>query len=239
MTQTWVQVTGMVTEDPAAGMPSDVAAGAAPWRVHWSAVSIGALATLAALMVLGLVGVALGGAVLDAAPRDVDDWSKVGWGAVVLMVLGTFLAAAAGGWVAAKTAGLRVAEPAMLHGAVVWLVALPLLVVCAALGARSYFDPWHAGLAGAAPVVAAAPPSSGAAATDGGRDAGGLAQPSPAEIERAAKIARNGALATLTAVLLGLMGAVVGGWLASGDMHSRRDGGRAQDDGLRTQPRSP
>ncbi|HTE06312.1 MAG TPA: hypothetical protein VK824_08965 [Planctomycetota bacterium] len=188
----------------------------APWRVHWSAVIVGALVTLAALVVLGLAGVALGGGVLGVSPRDIDDWHRVGWGAVVLTVLGAFFASAAGGWVAGRIAGLRLAEPAMLHGAVVWLVAVPLLIVCAALGARSYMDPWHAGLAGSLPS-AAAPfvPSASLSA-----ERGGLTPPTAAEVERTAKVASHGALATLTAVLLGLMGGVIGGWIASGEpMH--------------------
>jgi hypothetical protein len=95
----------------------------------------------------------------------------------------------AGGWVASKIAGLRRAEPAMLHGAVVWLVAVPLLLVLAALGAG-----WYSGLAGTPPWVA--PPS-------------GPVDPD------AALAARNSALGAITALLLGLTGSVIGGWLGS------------------------
>ena len=100
------------------------------------------------------------------------------------------------GWVAGKIAGLRRAETGMLHGAIVWLVAVPALVIFATFGAGALFGGWFGGLAGmpgwVTPAAAAADPN-------------------------AAAIARNEALAALTAIMVGLMGAVLGGWLASGE----------------------
>jgi hypothetical protein len=43
--------------------------------------------------------------------------SPFGFGAAVFSVVGALLAFGAGGWVASKIAGMRRAEPAMLHGA--------------------------------------------------------------------------------------------------------------------------
>jgi VIT1/CCC1 family predicted Fe2+/Mn2+ transporter len=96
--------------------------------------------------------------------------------------------------VASKIAGVRRAESAMLHGAVVWLLAVPLLLVLAALGAGGYFGGWYSGLAGTPPWVT--PPSS------------------PVDPD-AALAARNSALGAITALLLGLIGSVIGGWLGS------------------------
>ena len=83
----------------------------------------------------------------------------------------------------------------MLHGAIAWLVTIPMLLILAALGAASYFGIWYGGLAGtpawAPPVVSVDP--------------------------QAALIARNAALGAVTALLLGLIGSVVGGWMASGE----------------------
>jgi len=114
-------------------------------------------------------------------------------------VFGAFLAFAVGGWVAAKVAGARRSETAMLHGAVAWLVAVPILVVLASLGAAPYFGGWYGGLAGLPPAAAA-------------QQAVAITQ-DPAM----AMAARNTALAALTALLLGLMGGVVGGWMGSGE----------------------
>jgi hypothetical protein len=118
--------------------------------------------------------------------------------ALVFSVLGSFLAFALGGWVAAKVAGLRRSESAMLHGAIAWVVAVPILVVLASMGAASYFGGWYGGLAGLPPAAAAQ---------------AFAAAPDPA----AAMAARNAALAAVTALLLGLMGGVVGGWMGSGE----------------------
>jgi hypothetical protein len=86
----------------------------------------------------------------------------------------------------------------MLHGAIVWLVAVPILMVLASMGAVSYLGGWYGGLAGLPPAAAA---QAYATAQD---PAAGLA-------------ARNAALAAVTALLLGLMGGVVGGWMGSGE----------------------
>jgi hypothetical protein len=76
----------------------------------------------------------------------------------------------------------------MLHGAIVWLLAVPMLVVLAGYSAAASFGGWYGGLA--APGVAGA---------------------------TAAEAVRNSALAAVVALLLGLVGSVVGAWLASGE----------------------
>ena len=85
-------------------------------------------------LLFGLVGIALGVHLLGPSQRMVD-WHKFGMGALVLSVGGAFFSGVLGGWVAGKIAGLLRAEPAMLHGAIVWLVTVPLLLTLAALGA--------------------------------------------------------------------------------------------------------
>jgi hypothetical protein len=163
------------------------------WPVAWSAVWVGALAALAAALMIGLIGVALGAHEL-VPPRRVVRMRDFGFGAGLFAVVGALLAFGAGGWVASKIAGVRRAESAMLHGAIVWLLAVPILLVLAALGAGGYFGGWYGGLAGTPAWVT--PPS-------------GPIDPD------AAIAARNSALGAITALLLGLMGSVIGGWLGS------------------------
>jgi uncharacterized membrane protein YeaQ/YmgE (transglycosylase-associated protein family) len=163
---------------------------AASWPVSWSAIWIGALAALAVGLIFGLTGIAIG----TYREAHIVSWHTFDFWALVLSVCGAFFSFAVGGWTAGKVSGARRAETAMLHGAVAWLVTIPVLLVLAALGAAGYFGIWYGGLAGTpawAPPVTVDP--------------------------QAAIIARNGALGAVTALLLGLIGSVVGGWMASGE----------------------
>ena len=173
------------------------------WPVFWSAVWVGALAALAVALVIGLVAIAVGGHVVTRDPEAAwVDLTKVGIWAAVFAIVGAFFAFVAGGWVAGKIAGIRRSEPAMLHGAIVWLVAVPLLVVGARLGAGAYYNSWYDGL-GPVEQVKLDPTAS--------------KKDLNAAYEREAKIARNTALGAVTSLLLGLVGGVLGGWLASGE----------------------
>ncbi|HLJ61450.1 MAG TPA: hypothetical protein VKZ50_17130 [bacterium] len=165
------------------------------WPVYWSAVWVGVLSALALALVFGLVSVAVGAHQLGAAGQIVR-WGDVSRGALVFAIFGAFLSAALGGWVAGKIAGIRRSEPAMLHGALTWLVTVPLLLLFLSLGAGNAFGGWYGALMGSPTWVLSA-----VTATD----------------PNAAMVARNGALAAVTGLLVGLMGSVVGGWLASGE----------------------
>ena len=165
------------------------------WPINWSAIWVGTLAALAIALIVSLAGAALGAHQLGPGGR-IASWKDVGFGALVFSVVGAFAAFVVGGWVAGKINGFRRAETDMLHGAIVWLVAVPLLVTFAALGAGTLFGGWYGGLAGtpiwATPNNVAADPA-------------------------AATAARNTALLAVTALLIGLIGSVLGGWMASGE----------------------
>jgi hypothetical protein len=160
------------------------------WPVAWSAVWVGALTALALGLIIGLLGFALGA---NETARYVD-WKKLRLISVIFSVGGAFFAYVAGGWTAARIAGIRRSEPAILHGAIVWLVTLPLLLALAAVGVGGHWGGWYGGLSGMPAWTAATP-----------------ADPD------LAVATRNNALATAVALLLGLIGGVLGGWMASGE----------------------
>jgi hypothetical protein len=160
------------------------------WPVVWSAVWVGALTALAVGLIIGLLGFALGA---NEAARYVD-WKKLRLISVIFSVGGAFFAYVAGGWAAARIAGIRRSEPAILHGAIAWLVTVPLLLALAAVGAGGHWGGWYGGLSGMPAWTAATP-----------------ADPD------LAVATRNNALATSVALLLGLVGSVLGGWMASGE----------------------
>jgi len=166
----------------------------APWPLSWSAVWVGTLAAIALALIFGLVGISVGA---HRVGQPLGAWRDMSFLALAWSVFGAFISFVVGGWAAAKVAGLRRSETAMLHGAIAWLIAVPILLVMASLGAAAYFGTWYGGLAGtpawAAPAATAVQDPSAAIA------------------------ARNAALAAVTALLLGLVGGVVGGWMGSGE----------------------
>ncbi len=171
------------------------------WPIAWSAVWVGALTALAVGLIIGLIGFALGA---NETARYVD-WKKIRVIGAVFAVGGSFFAAVAGGWTTVRIAGIRRAEPATLHGAISFLVTLPLLLALAGLGVAGHWGGWYGGLS-------SIPAFNPAAAPD----------PDLAEATR------NNALATAVALLLGLVGSVIGGWMASGEPmtfthHRKRD----------------
>ena len=175
------------------------------WPVAWSAIWVGALATLALALMIGLIGFAVGA---HEAASSFPDWAQVRFLTLIFNIGGAFFASVAGGWIAARIAGIREAAPAALHGAIAWLLTVPLLLTLAALGGTARFGSWYAGLGGSpvwAPVAAT------------------IADP------HVAMLMRNASLAALAVLVLGLAGGVIGGWFGSGEpmtlAGSRRGGG--------------
>jgi hypothetical protein len=162
------------------------------WPVSWSAVWVGALAALAAITMFGLLETALGITAL-ADVKDFSTWKSLSLIDTVAAIFGAFLAFVIGGWVTGKIAGFCRAEPAILHAAISWLLAVPMLLAFLALGMGKTFGGWYGGLVGSSPWVTAS-----------------VAAPSPETV-------RHFAIAAVTALLLGLMGAVIGGWMACGE----------------------
>jgi hypothetical protein len=159
------------------------------WPVSWSAVFVGALTALAVGLLIGLVGLAVGA---NETAQYVD-WKKLHLIGLIFSVGGAFFAYVAGGWAAARIAGRVRSEPAILHGAIAWLVTIPLLLVLGSMGGVGHLGGWYGGLAALAPGV------------------------TPLSDADMAVAVRNNALATAFALLLGLVGAVLGGWMASGE----------------------
>lgn len=197
------------------------------WPVNWSAVWVGALASVAAIAVFGLIGTALGAHVTGVENRVVD-LRRVPFWTLTFSVFGAFLACVIGGWITGKIAGILRSETAMLHGAISWLLSVPIVVLLATLGAGTYLGAWHGNLAGlpgwAAPVAApfdrpeTVPASaSEAERTQYARDLATYHDKVRQWRDDTPRATRNAAIGALTALLLGLVGSVIGGWMASGE----------------------
>lgn len=182
-----------------------------PW-LSWSAVWVGALSALAVGLIIGLIGFAIGAHQLTA-PREMT-LRSIRLLTAIFDVGGAFFAYVAGAWVAARMAGFRRAEPAILHGVIAWLVTVPILLLLAALGSTSLYGGWWGGLAGT-PVWGTPPPVN----------------------EETAAALRNGAVAAAATLLLGLVGSTLGGWMASGEPMSLKHYRRRPADEAYERPR--
>jgi hypothetical protein len=160
----------------------------APWVVNWSAVWTGSLASLSASLVFGMFCTGIGATSLE----KLSSWHTIGLVNLIATICAVFFSFVIGGWAAGKITGARYAEPAILHAAISWLVATPLLVAMLAIGAGTALNGWYGGLItspfGAAATAAVAP-----------------------------DVVRNTATAAATALLIGLLGSVIGGWMAAGE----------------------
>src|SRR5688500_14862494 len=108
------------------------------WQIRWSAVWVGALAGFCAVLLIGLVGIAVGAHLIDPENRLVD-LRKLSIAAMIFSVAGAFFSFVLAGWVSGRIAGFCHSEPSILHGAMSWLVAVPILMLMATLGAANFF----------------------------------------------------------------------------------------------------
>jgi hypothetical protein len=164
------------------------------WPVYWGPVILGAMAAVVATVLFGLIGTAIGAHKAGAEAR-ITSWSGVGFASLAYAVFSAFLAFVIGAWIAARVAGIRRAETAILHGAIVWVAAVFVMFIVAGMSG-AIFNGWYTSLA-PTPAVPAVP-----------------GQPVDPNVAIAA---RNGALAAAAAILMGLMGSVIGAWMASGE----------------------
>lgn len=194
-------------------------------NVNWTAVSVGALASLSMVLIFGLIGVALGAQLFGSEHRLVE-MRKLGIWTLIFSVCGAFFSAVVGGWVVARIAGIRHSEPAIIHGAIAWLVTVPILVMAAVLGAGSLLGGWYGGLAQNSATIEKTPfvhpETLGASATT---EEIANYRTQLAEYDRNVKqwnndtpaVVRVGALGALIAMLLALVGSVIGAWMATGE----------------------
>jgi MFS family permease len=167
-------------------------------RLHWSAVIAGVFLALAAHVVLGLIGAALGFA---AEPADSE---ALGAGAAAWGLVTPFVASLLGAWLAVRLSGEEDKVGSNVHGILVWCIGL----IAGALFLTGTLA------TGAMSAGTAASGNLGAAE----RMMGGAPARGPAEEARADEVGRAGAAAAggaALAAIVGLLGAVIGTGLAT------------------------
>jgi uncharacterized protein HemX len=177
-------------------------------RIRWGAVFAGLVTALSTLLLLSILGLAIGLTTFEQS----DQLSNFGIGAGIWGAISTIVAFLLGGWVAASTAAVRGRSNALLNGAMVWAVAIPLIMYLLGSGVGSMINTaTDAAAAGATAVTEATNPTAGDAATAVDTAQAQVQQIDPATVENAAQNAGEATWGTLLALLLGLAAAVGGG----------------------------
>lgn len=209
-------------------------------RIRWGAIFGGLFAALTTLILLNILGIAIGLAIYD--PQD--SLSNFGIGAGVWGALATLVAFIVGGWLAARTAAVVGQANGILNGAMVWVVSIPLLLFFASSGVGSVIGSTVGAVSSVtgttletvAPAVSQAVEAAvseediqavQATAQAAGQeltvaDARVTAQaiatqiaPSPQQVDSAAATTSAGAFGVFMALLLGFGAAALGGFLGA------------------------
>jgi hypothetical protein len=198
--------------------------------VRWGPVIAGLFAALATLATLTVLGLAIGLSSYNAG----DQASSFGIGAGVWGAISALIAFGVGGWLAARTAATRGTGSGILNGAMVWFVAVPLLVYLLGSGigalARTAGSVAGTAASAAAPIAgqtagaAANDPALQATAAAGAQGAGQAVQATaqaitdqvtPQRVESAANTAGTAAWGTLLSLGLAAAAAIAGGYLGA------------------------
>jgi hypothetical protein len=172
-------------------------------RVQWGPIIAGSLISLGILVVMAVLGVAIGASAFEPG-TDLTDW---GTGAGIYGTISALIAMFVGGWIAAKSAAVGGEYAGLMNGLLAGITTIVALLVLAALGVDNILGFLGGNLGNitnyAGEVASGADPSEQAAAFD--------------TIE-------DGAWGTLIALLLGLGVAALGGVLGHNDRADLREG---------------
>jgi len=202
-------------------------------RIRWGPIIAGIFAAITSLVVLTLLGLAIGLTTVDPNSQ----LSNYGIGAGIWGAISALLAFGIGGFLAARTAAVGGRSNGLLNGAMVWVVAIPLLLSFVGSGISALLST-AGSIAGTAAQVGA--PAAGQLADDpqaqneAQQAAEGAVeqaqeqaqqvqeQVTPQDAAQAAQTAGTAVGGTLLSLLLGLAAAAVGGAIGARDRIDRR-----------------
>jgi len=100
--------------------------GKTPTRISWGAIFAGVVIAIAVQLVLGILGTGIGLTMVDPVEGTTPGATGFGIGAGLYWLITTVIALGAGGYCAARVAGVHERFDALVHGLVVWGVTLVL-----------------------------------------------------------------------------------------------------------------
>lgn len=95
-----------------------------PTRLSWGAIFAGVVIAVAVQLVLGILGTGIGLTMVDPVEGTTPGAAGFGIGAGIYWLITTIVALGAGGYAAARVAGVHDRFDALVHGLVVWGVTL-------------------------------------------------------------------------------------------------------------------
>jgi len=95
-----------------------------PTRISWGAIFAGVVLAVAVQLVLGILGAGIGLTMVDPVEGTTPGAAGFGIGAGLYWLITTIIALGAGGYAAARVAGVHERFDALVHGLVVWGVTL-------------------------------------------------------------------------------------------------------------------
>ncbi len=101
-----------------------------PDIVHWAPVWAGIMGTFGILIVLGLLGLAVGFSGNVISPVGAINMGTLIWSAIIILI-----AFFVGGWIAGRTSSFRgIRTPAMITGSMVWALGMVFVILMTAIG---------------------------------------------------------------------------------------------------------
>jgi len=179
-------------------------------RVRWGPILAGLATALTSLLMLGLLGLAIGLTVVNAGDAAAQGNAPDGLGrnSAIWGALSALIAFFLGGWVAGRSAAVFDRGWGALNGALVFLVAVPVILWLASMGLGTVL-----GSLGNFAGSLNPDPATVQSAADQARQAAQNTQ--PIDVARAAAAARNTAWGTLLGMLIGLGASALGGMLGT------------------------
>lgn len=192
-------------------------------RVQWGPIMAGLLTTIATMIVLTVLGLAIGASAFE--PRA--DGEDIATGAAIWGGISAIIAFLVGGWVAAKTAAVGGGFSGLMNGFMVGATALALILWLTSTGLGNLLGTLGTNIGDIANVVQDQAQQEGvttqdaeAQAADVQAQAEDAAQGAESTLRNSFDEVRDGAWGTLIGLLLALGAAAVGGLLGQ---NKRRD----------------
>ncbi len=185
-------------------------------RVQWGPIIAGLVCTIASMLVLTVLGLAIGASAFE--PRTSGE--TIGTAAAIWGAASAILSFLVGGWVAAKTAAVGGAGSGMLNGLMVGATALALILYLTGAGLGNLFGTLGSNIGDIANVAQDTAQTEGVTTQDAQATVQGAQDAVATTVGNSYDEVRNSAWGTLAGLLLALGAAAVGGLLGH---NKRRD----------------